>query len=180
MENEEPGNPSSDSTRSQSIQPLDSEVVTKPQIAFISGHMDITPEQFLQHYQPRLDLALSQGHHFVIGDAKGLDGTALTYLLEQRGKYPDVHQRITVHASRPGQVRWYQDLGVGVECTPEKYDKKSPRARHLNRDARMTRASDYDILWARTELEEKALYGDKWRPRVSATELNRRRRLELA
>lgn len=45
----------------------------------------------------------------------------------------------------------------------------------------MTMASDYDILWARTDEEAKLLYGAKWRAdRVSATELNRRRRLEVA
>jgi hypothetical protein len=44
----------------------------------------------------------------------------------------------------------------------------------------MTRASDYDILWARSEEEARKRYGDKYRTRVSATELNRLRRLELA
>ena len=70
-------------------------------------------------------------------------------------------------------------MGVRTECEYERYDKENPRARHLNRDARMTRASDYDILWARTEDEERELYGERWRPRVSATEMNRLRRLEV-
>lgn len=81
-------------------------------IAFISGHMDITPEQFAQHYHTRLDEALSQGHHFVMGDAKGVDTTALAYLLTQSVTYPGVQERITVYLSRPGQLGRYQAMGV--------------------------------------------------------------------
>ena len=44
----------------------------------------------------------------------------------------------------------------------------------------MTAASTYDILFVRSDEDNKALYGAKWRPRVSATELNRLRRAELA
>ena len=150
-----------------------------PQIAFVSGHMNLTPQQLSEHYFPRLDEALAQGHHFVIGDAAGLDTSALTYLLAQIDKYPDIKQRITVHISRPSQIDKYQSMGMHTECVSEKYQKGDPRARHLNRDARMTRASNYDILWVRTEAEERALYGQKWRPRVSATEMNRLRRLEV-
>ena len=57
-------------------------------------------------------------------------------------------------------------------CNWERYNRKDPRARHLNRDAGMTQASDYDILWAITEADEKAWYGQKWRLRVSAMEMN--------
>lgn len=71
-------------------------------------------------------------------------------------------------------------MGVRTVCIDnERHDKRDPRARYVKRDAGMTQASDYDILWARTEGEERALYGRKWRARVSATELNRLRRLEM-
>lgn len=43
----------------------------------------------------------------------------------------------------------------------------------------MTLNSDYDILWVRSEDESRAFYGTKWRPRISATELNRQRRENL-
>lgn len=163
---------------SQPLVPVGEIMNSRAQIAFVSGHMDITPQQLVQHYLPRLDDALAQGHFFVIGDAKGVDASALDYLLSQSDKYPNIRQRITVHLSRPGRLSEYQAMGVRTECTSERYDKKDPRAKHLNRDARLTQASDYDILWARTEAEEKALYGQKWRPRMSATEMNRLRRLE--
>lgn len=148
-------------------------------VAFVSGHMNITPDQFQTHYLPRIQDALSQGHQFVIGDAKGLDGLVLDYLLAQECAYPDIRESITVHVSRPYQVEKYQSLGVKTISNAEKHDKKNPRARHLNRDAGMTRSSDYDILWVRSEAEDRILFGEKWRPRISATEMNRRRRVEM-
>jgi hypothetical protein len=45
-----------------------------------------------------------------------------------------------------------------------------------DRDAAMTRHSDYDILRYRTEEEAKKMYGSMWWPRVSNTEMNERRR----
>lgn len=164
----------------QALLPETMKVPTRAQVAFISGHMDITPEQFIKHYHDLLDSALAQDHHFVMGDAKGVDASALAYLLAQKDIYPNILQRITVHLSRPGQLAMYQAMGVRTVCTSERYDKRNPRARHLNRDVGMTQASDYDILWVRTEAEAKAFYGQKWRARVSGTELNRLRRLEMA
>ena len=66
-----------------------------------------------------------------------------------------------------------------TECSVERCDRREPQKRHLDRDARMTRASDYDILWARSEDEERECYGERWRPRVSATAMNRLRRVEI-
>jgi hypothetical protein len=31
----------------------------------ISGHLDLTPEEFAAHYQPRIDAALARGESFV-------------------------------------------------------------------------------------------------------------------
>lgn len=57
-------------------------------------------------------------------------------------------------------------------------EKKRERGT-LQRDVRMVRASDYDILWTRSENDARKLYGDKYRSRVSATELNSLQRLEV-
>ncbi|MCJ1389910.1 hypothetical protein MMC18_002767 [Xylographa bjoerkii] len=144
--------------------------------------MDLTPHQFQAYYHSQLDAALAKGHHFVVGDAKGVDADSLDYVLSpaNRERHPDVAARITVYCSRPRNVHLFEKLGVRVECAEEKHDQKNRRARHLNRDAVMTKASDYDILWARTDAEAKELYGAKWRAdRISATELNRRRRVEV-
>ena len=164
---------------------------TQPRTAMVSGHIDISPTEFVIHYIPAIDVALSSGDHFILGDAQGTDSLALEYLLEHGG--PDIKHRIKIHASRPYNVAKFQAMGL-VSSTDPPADTvaSSPsnsrgkgrrqgdsRARHLLRDARMTTASDYDILWARNEEEARKLYGGKYKTRVSATELNRLRRLEV-
>lgn len=164
----------------------------------ISGHIDLSPEEFARSYHAQLDAALEKGDAFLMGDAKGADELALAYLLT---KDPSAAAagRITVYASRPANVARLEQMGIKVilsEMTDEGRDRGQGRGRgqqqggarrggrrgrehHLRRDATMTANSDYDILWVRTEAESRALYGDKYRPRVSATELNRQRRAEV-
>ena len=48
---------------------------------------------------------------------------------------------------------------------------------HNERDAAMTKASDYDILWIRSDEDTSKLHGSKYRPgRISGTQKNRDRR----
>lgn len=154
---------------------------SKRKIAFISGHMDITPLQFTNQYIPAMTTALSLNHNFVIGDAPGTDMLALSYLLLHGG--PNVQSRITIYPSRPYNVQKFRDQGYVNVVQPETWTKEAikqdPRARHLSRDKMMTENSDYDILWVMSEEEARALYGKRWRPRVSATEMNRLRRAEM-
>jgi hypothetical protein len=63
----------------------------------------------------------------------------------------------------------FTSLGVNANGVEDAYTTRE-------RDAAMTRDSDYDILRYRTEDEAKKLYGDAWWPRVSNTEMNERRR----
>lgn len=164
-------------------------------IALISGHTDLSTDDFERHYIPQLDTALSAGHQFVLGDATGVDTQALQYLLSPpvRQKHPDIASRITVLPSRNYNVTKFKDMGLKVVPPHDprlkvertigvvsKTGKDSRRWHHIQRDANMTDMSDYDILYVRTDDESRALYGDRWKPRVSATEMNRQRRLELA
>lgn len=63
----------------------------------------------------------------------------------------------------------FSELGVRVFNVEEAVTTRE-------RDAAMTRDSDYDILRYRTEEEARAVYGSGWWPRVSNTEMNERRR----
>lgn len=163
----------------------------KSRIAMISGHVDITPADFATHYLPAIDFAISRGDYFILGDAQGIDTLALDYLLQHGG--PFIKHRITVYPSRPYNIAKFEAMGLGTSRNPPEETpaserstrgkgrrQRDPRARHLQRDMRMTMVSDYDILWVRSDEEARTLYGDKYRPRVSATELNRQRRLEIA
>ena len=165
-----------------------------PSIALISGHTDLSEADFSRHYRLQLISALDQGHHFILGDAAGADAFALTYLLSPAVvlAHPDVKERITIYLSRKASIDRLQSQGLKVvppddrrlqaqqtDVVVSKKGRDSRRWHHVQRDAAMTTASDYDILYVRTEEESRKLYGAKYRPRVSATELNRLRRIEV-
>lgn len=167
---------------------------TRTPIALISGHIDLSTSDFEEHYVPQIETALDAGHHFILGDAVGTDTQALSYLLSPAisSRYPDIKSRIIVYPSRRYNISKLQQQGLTViapnhpslhvERTIVVVKKSGPDSRryhHIQRDANMTAASTYDILYVRNDEENKALYGAKWRPRVSATELNRLRRAEL-
>ena len=135
---------------------------------FISGHIDLSPDEFAARYHAPLEAALRPGPapaHFVVGDAPGADLLAQQYLLS-RGVDPAA---ITVF-----------HMGSAPRCTA------SPQlpcvggfGSHAAKDAAMTRASDADIAFPRSEAEQRACYGDRYRPRVSGTEKNLLRRQRL-
>lgn len=146
--------------------------------AFISGPLEVSKAYFTRYYRPRIDDAISSGHKFVVGPVSGIDALGLEYLLSR-----DVEQsRIKIYmaafeiAAPPAFVaemkRRLGDHGV-MEA---KREDGTGALTTWDRDAAMTRDSDYDILRFRTEREQKSIYGDRWRPRVSNTERNWRRR----
>jgi hypothetical protein len=107
---------------------------------------------------------------------------------------PVTEHRITIYASRRYNVAKFEALGIATNTNPSSDNTvasghsvrgkgrrhgEEARTRHLQRDVRMMRASDYDILWTRSENDARKLYGDKYRSRVSATELNSWQRLEV-
>jgi len=49
---------------------------------FVSGHLDLTPEEFDVHYKPRIDEMVNRGCGFVVGDARGADLMAQQYLAD--------------------------------------------------------------------------------------------------
>lgn len=147
-------------------------------VAFISGPLDISTAYFDRYYKPRIVDAINAGHSFVIGPVSGIDALAFQYLLDQHVAPSRIHIYMAGFeiASRPNFVEKVQaQLGPDniVEAEKENGDEAETT---WDRDAAMTRASDYDILRFRTEWEQKAIYGQTWRPRVSNTERNWRRR----
>ena len=47
---------------------------------FISGHRDITEEEFNINYKPLIDKALSEDSSFIVGDYEGVDHMTQQYL----------------------------------------------------------------------------------------------------
>ena len=160
----------------------------RPTVAFVSGHIDLSNEVFRLHYKNSLDAAIANGENFILSTAGGADSMALEYLLSQSVS----PSRITIYIhtpparrQKPGganeTMRRIDQLRTGSE-TLEQYRKQGHGVRiidgwHTERDAAMTRESDYDILWVRPDGETEALYGKKYRPgRISGTQKNKYRR----
>ncbi len=113
---------------------------------FISGHRDITPEEFNEHYVPAIDKALSEKNiTFVIGDYHGVDHIAQEYLKNKKAHVVVFHM-FEYHRENAG----HPTLG-GFKNDEE-------------RDAAMTKTSDEDIAWVRPGKEK------------SGTAINLRRR----
>lgn len=140
--------------------------------AFISGPIEPGVDYFHEHYEPSIGDAISAGDSFTMGPAPGMDTMALQFLLEEK-----VHpSRITIYLTEFQEIslrdlkKWFEGLGGNV---------KVEGVTTSNRDAAMTRDSDYDILRYMSVEEQKKFYGARYFPRVSATEKNERRRLGL-
>ena len=130
---------------------------------FISGHIDISWEKFLEEYKFQLDTAISiPDSSFVVGDADGVDNYAQRYLAERIPR-----ERISVYycKERP------RNNSFGLRTV-------GGFRNHTAKDEAMTLASDIDILWVRSDEETRAMYGSRYRAgRISGTEKNRIRRL---
>ncbi len=142
-----------------------------PRVAFVSGHTDLTDDEFDEHYRAQLECVVENKHCVVVGNADGADARSLRYLLAA-GHDPSL---ITVYVfDRGGENRvahYQQQFGVAAIGGWPSYNK---------RDAAMTAASDYDLCWVRPEAECRRLYGDSYRKRVSGTEQNVLRRQKMA
>ncbi len=147
-------------------------VPRKPRTAFISGPLEPSSTYFQTHYAPCVLSAISAGDSFVLGPSRGIDSVALDFLLSQNVPRSCIHVYMFESEARNknGRVDALRKMGIKV-CVRGKS--------HTQRDVAMTKESDYDILKYLTGKECTELYGDKYRERVSGTELNERRRAAM-
>lgn len=123
---------------------------------FVSGHLDLTEEEFRDHYAPRLSAALADDPDaaFVVGDARGCDRMAQRYLCD-------------VHADR---VRVFHRLGA-----PRNNEGGSPTVGGFPsddaRDVAMTAVSDADIAWVRPGRERSGTAANLARRATAASQL---------
>lgn len=100
-------------------------------IAYISGHLDLTFEEYAEHYRPQILEAHSRGDSFVVGDAHGCDAMAQAELIH-------LTDEVTIyHMFTHPRVNYFGENTEGGFSSDSK------------RDAAMTAASDYDIAWVR-------------------------------
>ena len=107
-------------------------------IAYISGHLDVTPDEFREHYIPKIEEALGDFHHFVVGDARGADAMAQSFL---NGFCFDDEVTVFHMFDKPRN-----NLG--------KFKTQGGFKSDTERDEAMTKASDYDIAWVRPGREK--------------------------
>lgn len=141
-------------------------------VYFVSGHIDLTEEEFEEQYVPTLELALkSDSSRFVLGDASGADVMTHRYLHEHGvGK-----ERVTVY---------HKGANCNERCAPYPYGFRTRGgfASHPEKDAQMTKESQRDIAWVRPKELHRAFLeaqGKQYDPNyVTGTEKNLQRRIE--
>ena len=100
--------------------------------AFISGHRDVTIEEFEQYYVQSIKKAIEDGDNFVIGDYQGVDYLAQKYLF-----YVGYENVIVYHMFKAPRNHVQSFVTRGGYISDE------------DRDSAMTKDSDYDIAWIR-------------------------------
>jgi hypothetical protein len=145
------------------------DTIKLPKTYFVSGHLDVSCEEFISHYKSMIDHGIEEKARFVVGDARGVDIFAQQYLDEVKKIHPDLQARITVY-------HMFDKPRNNVGNFPTRGGFTSDESR----DQRMTLDSTDDILWIRPENEMKKLYGTKFKPgRISGTEKNKLRRDDI-
>jgi len=110
----------------------------KPNIAFVSGHLDVTKEEFNEFYIPKITESVKNGDFFVVGDADGADKLAQKLLSKYKcGPYVSVYHMLESPRNNEGNF----DTVGGFKSDNE-------------RDTAMTKNSDYDIAWIRPGKEQ--------------------------
>lgn len=113
---------------------------------FISGHLDLTLEEFDQHYTPRILAALAaygDETRFVVGDAQGADALAQSFL---RHRLFDTSVANGVGVS--GQVVVYH-MFTSPRNNVGGFPTRGGYRSDEERDMAMTLASDEDIAYVR-------------------------------
>jgi hypothetical protein len=102
-------------------------------IYHISGHLNVSDEEFAEHYAGRIRAAVEEGAGFVVGDARGADQKGLALLWELL----------------PGSDRVTVFHMFGKPRNNPGFQTKGGYTSDDERDAACTAASTHDIAWVR-------------------------------
>lgn len=122
-------------------------VLCDQQTWFVSGHMDLTEDEFKEHYASTLERLVRAGDSVVVGDAPGADMRAQLFVDSLR------LQLAEELCSNMGTITVYHMLDAprhNPAGLPTLGGFKSDR----ERDAAMTAASDHDVAWVRPGREK--------------------------
>ena len=109
-------------------------------IYFVSGHRDLTKEEFEEHYVPLIQKVLKSDifPEFIVGDWEGCDSMFLSFIKDY-----EVHVIITYVEEVPRIKEGEFNRYIFHKCT--NYDEC---------DATMTACSHFDVTWVRPGRED--------------------------
>ena len=103
---------------------------------FISSHLDLTENEFNEHYKSIIDEVLLNQDNFIIGDARGADTMAQMYLFNKTNKVTIYHM-FNNPRNNVGNFKT-----IGGFCSDSE------------RDSAMAQSNDHDIAWVRPGREK--------------------------
>ncbi len=115
-------------------------------VYFISGHRDISADEFEEHYAPKILAGIDECAQFVVGDYQGVDIMAQQYLAYQSYPLVEVFHMFTSPRNH-----------VGI------YPTNGGWKSDIDRDWAMTLASDADIAWIRDGKGNSGTAQNVWR-----------------
>lgn len=112
-------------------------------IHFISGHRDVTEEEFEKYYIPKINEAIREGDTFVVGDYEGVDQMAMNYLMERGAEFKIFHM-----FDKPRHTPFGHSINF---CISGDFDIsfRGGFTSDEARDSAMTEISHYDIAFVR-------------------------------
>jgi hypothetical protein len=111
-----------------------------PNVYFVSGHPDVTNEEWNEYYKPALEKAVAEPDaRFVVGDARGVDSLAQGFLRP--------------YAER---VRVFHLHKFPRTCSGP-FERVGGFTRDTERDITMTRSSTHDIALVREGREDSGV-----------------------
>lgn len=122
-------------------------------VAFISGHRDITQEEFQKNYVPEIvSHAISSGW-FVVGDCSGCDKMAAELIRDLAQTLPNAIHLTIFHMFDTPRF----ELELNHARNPESsIDYMGYYKTDIERDSAMTQESDFDIAFIRDKSKWKS------------------------
>ena len=112
---------------------------------FVSGHRDLTRQEFEEHYVPLIQKVIIDDNcaQFIVGDWEGCDLLFIQYMIRHR--YINYIHLYYVHSVRLYEYFSPHELYSIIDVPKNTYDEC---------DEAMTRDSDFDIAWIRPGKED--------------------------
>ena len=114
-------------------------------IYFISGHRDLSYEDFEKYYIPKIREVLEEDPwaEFLVGDYEGVDKYAMDYIYSQTKKHITIYHMFDTPRNLPRTYELVHDSLYAQLSFISGYKSDEER------DSAMTKASDFDIAFVK-------------------------------